>query len=48
MRHLYGRAAAYMDHWLAEVLDALQRRGILDDTLSSSPPTTARTSARAG
>jgi arylsulfatase A-like enzyme len=33
MRHLYGRAAAYMDGWLADVLEALDRRGILDDTL---------------
>ena len=33
MRHLYRRAAAYMDRWLADVLEALQRRGILDDTL---------------
>jgi arylsulfatase A-like enzyme len=33
MRHLYARAAAYLDSWLADVLDALDRRGILDDTL---------------
>jgi arylsulfatase A-like enzyme len=33
MRHLYGRAAAYLDRWLADVLEALDRRGILDDTL---------------
>jgi arylsulfatase A-like enzyme len=33
MRHLYGRAAAYMDRWIADVLGALDRRGILDDTL---------------
>jgi arylsulfatase A-like enzyme len=33
MRHLYGRAIAYMDAWLGEVLGALERRGLLDDTL---------------
>jgi arylsulfatase A-like enzyme len=33
MRHLYRRAVSYMDAWLARVLDALDRRGILDDTL---------------
>ena len=33
MRHLYSRAAAYLDRWLADVLGALDRRGILDDTL---------------
>jgi arylsulfatase A-like enzyme len=33
MRHLYARAAAYLDHWLADVLEALDRRGILDETL---------------
>src|SRR5437763_1522730 len=33
MRHLYARAAAYLDRWLADVLEALDRRGILDDTL---------------
>lgn len=33
MRHLYARAASYLDGWLAEVLDALDRRGILDETL---------------
>lgn len=33
MRHLYGRAVAYMDAWLADVLDALDRRGILSETL---------------
>lgn len=33
MRHLYARAAAYMDNWLADVLEALDRRGILDQTL---------------
>jgi arylsulfatase A-like enzyme len=33
MRHLYARAAAYLDRWLADVLEALERRGILDRTL---------------
>jgi arylsulfatase A-like enzyme len=33
MRYLYRRAAAYMDQWLADVFEAMQRRGILDDTL---------------
>ena len=33
MRHLYARAASYMDRWLADVLNALERRGILDETL---------------
>jgi arylsulfatase A-like enzyme len=33
MRHLYVRAASYLDEWLAGVLDALDRRGILDETL---------------
>jgi arylsulfatase A-like enzyme len=33
MRHLYGRAVSYMDAWLGDVLDTLDRRGILDDTL---------------
>ncbi len=33
MRHLYARAAAYMDGWLADVLQALDRRGILEQTL---------------
>jgi arylsulfatase A-like enzyme len=33
MRHLYARAAAYLDHWLADVIEALDRRGILDQTL---------------
>jgi arylsulfatase A-like enzyme len=33
MRHLYRRAASYMDEWLAGVLEALDRKGILDDTL---------------
>lgn len=33
MRHLYRRAAAYLDQWLADVLAALDRKGILDETL---------------
>ncbi|MHB8656608.1 MAG: sulfatase [Solirubrobacteraceae bacterium] len=33
MRHLYARSIAYMDAWLASMLDALQGRGILQDTL---------------
>jgi arylsulfatase A-like enzyme len=33
MRYLYARAASYLDRWLAGVLDALDRRGILEDTL---------------
>ena len=33
MRHLYARAAAYMDSWLADVLQGLDDRGILDQTL---------------
>lgn len=33
MRHLYGRAASYLDDWLAGVLGALESRGILEDTL---------------
>jgi arylsulfatase A-like enzyme len=33
MRHLYKRAISYMDAWLADVLEALDRRGILDETL---------------
>ena len=33
MRHLYGRAAAYADRWIADALEALDARGILDDTL---------------
>jgi arylsulfatase A-like enzyme len=33
MRHLYRRAVSYMDDWLARVLDALEERGILDETL---------------
>lgn len=33
MRHLYARSIRYMDDWLADVLEALDRRGVLDDTL---------------
>ncbi len=33
MRHLYARSVAYMDAWLADVLEALSQRGILDETL---------------
>ncbi|HEY1360072.1 MAG TPA: sulfatase [Thermoleophilaceae bacterium] len=33
MRHLYARAVGYMDEWLAGVLEALDGRGILDETL---------------
>jgi arylsulfatase A-like enzyme len=33
MRHLYLRAIAYMDDWLAQVLEALDTRGILEETL---------------
>lgn len=33
MRHLYARAASYLDRWLADVLESLERRGILDETL---------------
>jgi arylsulfatase A-like enzyme len=33
MRHLYRRAISYMDAWLADVLEALDRRGLLDETL---------------
>jgi arylsulfatase A-like enzyme len=33
MRHLYASAVRYLDDWLANVLEALDRRGILDDTL---------------
>jgi arylsulfatase A-like enzyme len=33
MRHLYCRAAGYMDQWLADVLEALRARDILDNTL---------------
>jgi arylsulfatase A-like enzyme len=33
MRHLYARAAAYLDDWLAGILSALDTRGILDDTV---------------
>jgi arylsulfatase A-like enzyme len=33
MRWLYGRSVSYMDAWLADVLDALDRRGLLEQTL---------------
>jgi hypothetical protein len=33
MRHLYDRAVSYMDEWLGGILEALDARGILDDTL---------------
>ena len=33
LRHLYGRAIRLMDDWLDRLLDRLDRRGILDDTL---------------
>jgi arylsulfatase A-like enzyme len=33
MRWLYGRSVSYMDHWLAGILDAFDRRGMLDETL---------------
>jgi arylsulfatase A-like enzyme len=33
MRHLYARSVRQMDDWLAEVLEALDARGVLDDTL---------------
>jgi arylsulfatase A-like enzyme len=33
MRHLYARAVSYMDAWLADVLEALDRRGELENTL---------------
>ena len=33
MRHLYARSIAVMDDWLARVLEQLDRRKLLDDTL---------------
>jgi arylsulfatase A-like enzyme len=33
MRHLYQRSVSYMDAWLADVLQALDARGILEQTL---------------
>lgn len=33
MRHLYRRAVSYMDSWLGGALEALDSRGILDQTL---------------
>lgn len=32
-RHLYARSIRQLDDWLARVLDRLDRRGVLDDTL---------------
>ena len=32
MRHLYGRSIRLMDDWLARVMEALDRAGVLDDT----------------
>jgi arylsulfatase A-like enzyme len=33
MRHLYGASIRYMDDWLGRVLDALEERGALEDTI---------------
>lgn len=33
MRWLYGRSVSYMDAWVADILDALDRRGLLESTL---------------
>ena len=33
MRHLYARSAMYADRWIADALESLDARGILDDTL---------------
>jgi arylsulfatase A-like enzyme len=33
MRHLYKGAGAYLDHWVGGILEALDARGILDETL---------------
>lgn len=33
MRHLYAQSVRYMDDWLARTLEALDSKGILDDTL---------------
>lgn len=33
MRHLYARAIRYMDDWLARVLERLEARRLLDDTI---------------
>jgi arylsulfatase A-like enzyme len=33
MRHLYGRSIRYMDDWLGRILEALEERGVLDDTI---------------
>jgi arylsulfatase A-like enzyme len=33
MRHLYGRSIRLMDDWLARILDRLEKRKVLDDTI---------------
>ena len=33
MRHLYGRSVAYADDWLGRLLETLDGRGLLDETL---------------
>ena len=33
MRHLYARAVRYLDDWLAQLLERLDRRGMLESTL---------------
>lgn len=33
MRHLYSRSIRYMDDWLGRILESLDRRGALDDTI---------------
>ncbi|MBA3300161.1 MAG: sulfatase [Thermoleophilaceae bacterium] len=33
MRHLYGRSVAYADAWVGHLLEALDGRGLLDETL---------------
>ena len=33
MRHLYGRSVAYADDWLGRLLEALDGRAVLEDTL---------------
>ncbi len=33
MRHLYARSVAYADDWVGRLLDCLDARGLLDDTL---------------
>lgn len=34
MRHLYARSVAYADDWLGRLLEALDARGLLDETLT--------------